>query len=356
MKKAYSEYTLEELKEMTFIQRVMANNWKLEFITLGFTIAFVVLYKAGDVYNQYLTTTYLKSLTDVFKKNFHQYGVSSDALYIKDSSESFSSYATGRVNIAKVNIDIKLKPRHNLFVWILETLLSLFSASVAMPSDKVNIQITPSSDAEFDNFITAIVSKIGMNDYRKFNYFLSLTKTSDSANIPESFVFMSEANEFQDKTLTHELKKSLTLQAASFIRFIAITDQPIERPESISDCAPKRKIIISTSLVSKSDELAQVSDVLGAVFNLVDQMASKKISFKPETLKKVVKTRENEIAKIKKIEDEIKQEELAAEKAKLKRDERTSLRKLSSDEQAKAEKKALEKKQRKAQRKQRVKM
>lgn len=350
------KYTPEEFKEMTLLERIKVSNWSLEYITIGFTVLFVILFKVGDYYNQYLTTSYLKGLSNVFKKNFFQYGVTQDKLYIKDSSENFSSYATGRVNIAKVNIDIRLKPRHNLFVWILETVMSFFTESVVSPDDKATIEIIPSSDASYDNFITAIVSKLGMNDHRKFNYFLSLTKTSDSTKIPESFVFMSEANEFQEKTLTPELKKALTLQAASFLKFVAITDQPVERPETISACAPSRRIIISTELISNAEQLAQLSEILNSIFNLVDQLATQKITFKSEAVKKVVKTRENEIAKIRKVLDEIKEDELAAEKAKLKREERTNLRNLSREEQIKLEKKEAEKRQRKAQRKQRVRM
>ncbi|CAG89799.2 DEHA2F24156p [Debaryomyces hansenii CBS767] len=350
------KFNAAELSEMTLIERLKVHNWGLEYLTLGFTIVFIILFKAGDVYNQYLTTSYLKGLGDVFKKNFFQYGVTEKELYIKDSSEDYSSYATGRINIAKVNIDIKLKPRHNIFVWVLESVMSFFTDSVVYPTDKVNIEITPSPEANLDNFISAVVSKLGMNDFRKFNYFLSLTRTSDSANIPESFVLMSEANEFQEKTLTPELKKALTLQAASFLKFIAITDQPIERPETIAECAPKQRILISTTLTSNGDQLAQLSEILAAIFNLVDQLASKQITFKSDALKKIVKTRELEISKIKKVLDDVKQEELAAEKAKLKRAERTNLRNLSREEQIKLEKKEAEKKQRKAQRKQRVKM
>lgn len=340
---------------MTILERIQANDWKLEYITLAFTAVFVILFKLGDFYNQWLVTNYLKALKGVFTKNFAQYGVSSDgSLYVKDSSESYSSYATGRANIAKVDLTFRLAPRHNSFVWILETLLSIFTESVQAPTDRVDIVITPS--AEYDNFILAIVSKLGMNDFRKFNYYLSLTKTSDSARLPESFVFMSEAAEFQDKTLTEELRQSLKLDTASFLRFIAITDQPTEKPATIPECQPVRRIVVSTKLVTGSDQLAQISKVLNSVFNLVDHLATKKILFKPEALKKIVKTREVEISKIKKIDEEIKAEKLAEEQAKLKKQEQARLRNLSSAEQEKLEKKALEKKQRKAQRKQKLRM
>ncbi|KAK6454386.1 uncharacterized protein RJT20DRAFT_130509 [Scheffersomyces xylosifermentans] len=350
------KYSVEELQAMTIFQRLAVNDWRLEFITLSFITVFVFLFAIGDWYNKRLVVSYLESLRGAFEKNFYQYGVSPKDLYIKDNSESYASYATGRNNIAKVNITIKLKPRHNLFVWVLETVLSFFASSVQLPEDKVDFVITPARSAEYDNFIAAIVSKLGMNEHRKFNYFLSLTKTSDSTNLPESFVYMSEANEFQEKITTPELKKALTLQAASFIKYIAVTDQPVEKPESIQEFLPQRKIIFSTSLVSNSAQLQQIGQILDALFSVVDKLASKEISFKPEALKKVVKTRESEISKIQKIREEIKQEELAAEKAKLRREERDKLRTLSREEQIKAEKKAQEKKQRKQLKKNKVRM
>ncbi|ODV80188.1 DUF1682-domain-containing protein [Suhomyces tanzawaensis NRRL Y-17324] len=354
--KRYAEYTVEELTNLTILQRIQLYDWRVEAVTLLFTIAFVVLYKIGDVYNQSLVTKYLKGLERSFTKNFFQYGVTSDKLYVKDSSENYSSYATGRANIAKVDLTFRLVPRHNIFVWILETVMSFFTENIYAPVDKVEIVITPSKDVQYENFIAAIVSKIGMNDFRKFNYYLSLTKTSDSANLPESFVYMGEANEFQDKITTPELKQALSVQAASFLNYVAFTDQPVERPENLNDLIPKKRVIISTGSISNKDQLNQLNSILDAVFNLIDKLAAKDITFKSEALKKVVKARETEVAKINKAREELKKEELLAEKAKLRKQERDRLRNLSSEEQAKLEKKALEKKQKKQQRKQRVKM
>lgn len=341
---------------MSMIERFKLNSWKLEMVTLGFTIVFVILFKLGDYYNKNLVTKYLNGLSAVFTENFFQYGVNKDTLYVKDSSENYSSYATGRINIAKVNITFRLKPRHNPFVLLLETVFGYFTESVPAPTDKVEIVITPSNDVEYDNFIQAIVSKIGMNDFRKFNYFLSLTRTTDSSLIPQSFVYMSEVNEIQEKLITSELRDSLTLEAASFLKFIAFTDQSSEKPEAIKDLLPRRKIVITTDLIGNKEYLSQLSSILSAVFSIVDKLANKSITFKPETLKKIVKTREIEVAKIQKLFDDAKEQELAEERAKVKQQEKDKLRSLSRDEQIKLEKKALEKKQRKQQKKNRVKM
>lgn len=353
--KGYYEYTLEELKSLTFWERVKINDWRLEFITLTFTIVFVFLFKVGDWYNERLVSTYVKSLSESFSKNFFLYGVSKDQLYIKDSSVNFSSYASGRANIAKVNISFKLQPRHNIFIWIMENLFAMFSESVQPTEDRVDFAITPSYEADYDNFISAIVSKLGMNSYRRYNYFLSLTKTTDSDKLPQSFVFMSEGHEFQEKTYTDKLANALNNDASSYIRYIAFTDQPIERPEKVRECEPHRRIFISTHFPSNKDQYETLNKILDAVFSLVDDLSSKKITFKPEALKKVVKTREHEISKLLKVEEELKQEKIAEEKARLKKQERDRIRSLSKAEQLKHEKKELEKKQRKTQRKQRVK-
>ncbi|CAH6721342.1 UPF0674 endoplasmic reticulum membrane protein [[Candida] jaroonii] len=352
--KAYAQYGLDELNSMTFFERAKLQDWRLELVTLGFTGVFVILFFIGDFYNKSLVTGFLNGINDTLKQNFYQVGVSKDELYIKDSSENYSSYATGRDNISRVNIDIKLRPRHNIFVWFLEGVISFFTEAVKKPIDKVDIVIYPSF--AYDNFISAIVSKLGMNDYRKFNYFLSLTKTSDSAKIPESFVFMSEGNEFQEKILTEKLLSSLDIQAANFIRYFAFTDQSTERPESIEGFAPLRRVVVSLQIPSSKKDYEQVCKLLESIFDIIDKLASKEISFKPESLKKVLKTRENEIEKVQKAMELEKQEIEAEEKAKLKREERDRIRNLSPAEQAKLEKKEQERKQKKLQKKQRVRM
>ena len=346
--------TLEELNAMTLFERVKLRDWRLELFTLGFIVIFIVLFKTGDFYNQSKVTTFLKSVQPTFAKQFFQFGVTPDKLYVKDSSENFSSYATGRLNIAKVDLKFTLAPRQNLFLWIMEHGFSIFTESVPTPQDKVEIVITPSG--KYDNFIASIVSKLGMNDARKLNYFLSLCKTTDSPNLPQSFVYMSEANEFQDKITTTDLRQALTLQSASYVKVIAFTDQAIVKPETLHEFIPQRRVIIELSLTTNKEALKVINNVLDAVFNVVDKLSDQAITFKPETIKKVVKTREFEIEKLKKIEQELQNEKLAEEQARLKREERERMRNMSREEQLRAEQKAQEKRQKKLQKKQRIKM
>lgn len=354
VKRGYLQHSLEELSDMSIWERVKLNDWRLEFYTIGFTVVFAILFKVGDLYNKKLVTGFLNGIKGTLEENFYQVGVFKDALYVKDSPENYSSYATGRENINKINLDFKLRPRNNIFVWFLEGVMSYFTEFVQKPIDKVDIVIQPSF--VYDNFITAVVSKLGMNDYRKFNYFLSLTKTTDSTKLPESFVFMSEASEFQDKVFDGEIAQSLDIEAASYIRYIAFTDQATEKPETTEEFSPYRRIVISLRLPSKKENIAQVSNTLRAIFSVIDQLADKSISFKSESLKKIAKAREGELGKLQKALEVQRLEAEAEEKARLKKEEREKLRNLSPEEQAKIEKKEMERKQKKLQKKQRVRM
>lgn len=350
--KTFHMHTVEELTAMSLFQRFQTHDWRLELFTLTFCVVFAVLYKVGDLYNNSKVTSFLNGVRGVFEKNFALYGVGHKQLYVKDSSENYSSYASGRENISKVNINFRLAPRQNAFLWAMESIMSMFMESVVAPEDRVDIVITPS--VEYEHFITAIVSKLGMNLFRKTNYYLSLTRTNDSSLLPESFVFMSEANEFQEKTFTQQLASSLNLSMGSFLNFIAFTDQPQEKPEVLRDLIPKRRIVISSKAVSGKKQLAELSEVVEAVLDIVDQIAAKQITFKAEAAKKIIKAREVEIEKIRKVQDLVKQEALAEEKAAMKKKEKDEFKKLSRDEQLKAEQKAQDKKLKKAQKKMRV--
>lgn len=334
---------------MTLWQRMKTADWRLELFTLIFTIVFVVFYKGGDLYNYSKVSAFLAGVKDVFEQNFFLFGVGDGKLYVKDSSESYSAYASGRENIAKVNIQFRLAPRQNIFIWGMEALFGFFTDSVPPPEDRVDIVVTPSVD--YENFITAVVSKLGMNEYRKLNYYLSLTKTSDSPLLPESFVFMSENNEYQEKTFTDKFAASLKLPMATWLRYVAFTDQPVEKPEAIRDLLPVRRVVISAKLATGKEELAQLSELLAAVFDIIDQIASGEITFRNGAALKIVRAREAEIAKIKKNEELAKEEQLAEERAKIKKQERDAYRQLSREEQLKQDKKAQEKKQRKMQKK-----
>ncbi|ODQ82487.1 hypothetical protein BABINDRAFT_5446 [Babjeviella inositovora NRRL Y-12698] len=352
--KHYSNYTLEELQAFSFLERVTLYDWRIESFTVTFTVVFVGLFFFGNRYNQSLVTTWLEKHRALLQAQFFQVGVHRDELYVRDDAENYSSYATGRANIAALNIQFRLKPRHNVFIFVIETIMSYFVDAVPTPLDRVEIKITPGPDANVDAFIWALVSKNGMNDHRAHNYFLSLTRTTESTDLPQEYVYMSESPEFN--TLAAGLKKVLP-GASRFFRFLAVTDQAQERPQALVDLVSQPKIVLSMTVPTSQKDLDASVELLGATLSLADTLASKEGKFRADVLKKILKTRDNEVAKILKIQEDIKNEELTDKRIREKREARDKLKQLSPEEQAKheeKERKKEEKKMKKKQKKQRV--
>lgn len=284
----------------------------------------------------------MKKHEGVLKNQFYQVGVSPDSLIIEDNPESFASYATGRVNIAQFEIRFTLQPRHNLFLYFMEVVLSFFFTSIVKPEDRVDIAVTldkPASE-KLEQYIWAIVNKDNMNKYRELNYYLSLTRTTDSDKLPLQFVFMSEAPELNTTLYSEEMNKAL-LSSAKVLRFMAVTDQSQEKPLLIAETRPNKRFILQLNFPGSSSEVEGSKLLLEAFIQFIDRAVKKEI--KPETVKKVLKVRDAEIKKIQK-----KNEELAKEADELLRAEKR--RNMTEEQQKKLEKK----KQKKLMRLQRV--
>ena len=155
-------------------------------------------------------------------------------------------YATGRQNIARVNIKISLYKRYNPLSWIGETLLSFFFDTFTAPSERVEITAYafdgkekslisqqadgPVKDSTYDGFVWAVVHKDKMKDLRDGRYDLSLTATRDHAKLPDWATVMSESAEVTDAMLTPELVKAVN-EAGEDLEALIVSDQPIDAPK-----------------------------------------------------------------------------------------------------------------------------
>lgn len=329
---------------MTIFQRVRAYDWKMEMTVGGFVLGYCVLYFLGSSYNKRLVSNWVQTHQEVFSEQFAQVGCDGENVVIKDDNENFTFFASGRLNIASFVANFKLKPRHDFFVWVLESLMSFFFESIKFPQDTVDItvKLDPEALAKTDDFIWAIVSKEGMSDIRNAHYYLSLTKTTDSPRLPNSFVFMTEASDATDVVFKNHLAEALEL-SKDCVKLLAVTDQPSDKPESVSDCEPVTHFVLNCKLSTGADSAKLIKSFL----TFIDQVANSKGKLKAETYKRIKKTRESEISKIVKIKEQLMREELEEKKLEAQKKARDSLRNLSPEEQKKLEKKQAEKKQRK---------
>ncbi|KAM7197041.1 Protein of unknown function (DUF1682) domain containing protein [Naviculisporaceae sp. PSN 640] len=269
----------------------------------------------------------------------------------------FATYATGRANVAFLDVKLTLKKRFNPLTALFENVFAFFFESfgdsadvmeaILYPFDGREAQIVPgppgSSElrkdgkTSYDGFVWAIVHKERMKQVREDRYDVSLTYTKDHPKLPSWLTVMSESAEITDLLLTPELINAATAAGDDF-EYLIVSDQPLEKPTTIEETTPRKRIFLKYRLPSSND-YSNLLPVFTYFLRITDQLVSS-AKFRPEVLRKVKSVRDDAIRQIQKAAEDEKAEErkLAQEKAKkAKRD--AELKALD----AKAQKKYLEK-------------
>ncbi|KAK8155079.1 hypothetical protein IWX90DRAFT_489890 [Phyllosticta citrichinensis] len=274
----------------------------------------------------------------------------------------YQSYATGRQNIAFVDVKLSMFKRYNPLVRYGEAAASFFFDSVSAPVERMEATaytfdgkestLAPGAakvpNSTFDGFVFAIVHKDLMKRLRDDRYDLSLTTTKDHPKLPMWYTVMSESAEITDAMLTPELLKVVE-QAGDALEALVISDQPMDRPKKLDETNPRKRVTLSLTLPSNGDYSATLP-LFSFFLRLPDQLASS-AHFRPEALRRVRQTREDEVRKLRKLDDEGRAEErrLEAEKQK-KADRERKLKNMSADDQRKYLEKEREKNLRRSQR------
>lgn len=167
------------------------------------------------------------------------------------SPQDYSTYATGRQNVAFLDVDIRLLKRYNPLALAINYVFSLFFDTVSAPTERMQAILYPfdgrenltvpgqtpgahelrkDSKSTYDNFVWAIVNKETMKSLRDDRYDVSITSTKDSPKLPNWATVMSESAEVTDFLLTSELIKAVEV-AGDLLEHLIITDQPIDQPQ-----------------------------------------------------------------------------------------------------------------------------
>jgi len=175
--------------------------------------------------------------------------VPEDMLREKSKGE-YTTYATGRQNVAWLDIKITLYPRYNPFKWFGEVLLSFFFDTMPAPVERLEAtaycfdgrekSLVPSptqggsgpasKDSTYDGFVWAVVHKDKMKQLRNDRYDVSLTSTKDHPKLPTWATVMSESAEVTEALLTPDLIKAIT-DAGEDLEALIVTDQGIDAPK-----------------------------------------------------------------------------------------------------------------------------
>lgn len=338
----------EELKG-----RVVSRDWRGEAIISCLAFATFALYFIGLYINQNKLNKWIKFQTDSLKENqFALVGFGDGKLYIQDDDQHFTSYASGRINIAKFVMNITLEARQNITMWLMENVFSFFFTTLDPSADEVTINVELHKDIEIDPFIFAICNKDNMDKYRNDNYFLSLTRTVDSNKIPSDYVFMSESPELNDLFINEEFT-NLLKKSNNLLKYIAFTDQPEAHPFALSETQSKFRAILKINLQSDKKSLEVTKELIDKFISIIDFICSSKFKLRTELLKKIKKVRDQEHTKLEKLIEKDKKEQLEEKKLEELKKQKEELKNKNPKEYERMEKKLKDKQQRKLLKKQR---
>ncbi|KAK5990171.1 UPF0674 endoplasmic reticulum membrane C2G5.01-like protein [Cladobotryum mycophilum] len=349
-------------------ERHSLSEFKTEGVILLVSAIIFFLHIIGARTNRSKAKQWIKAHASAMKNEFASVGFrgvpTADAefdpsAFLKEKSLfEYASYATGRQNVAFMDVKITLAKRFNPIIHYAETLAAILSDSFSMPQEAVEATIYPFDGKEdltdgkstFDGFVWAIVNKDAMQQLRSDRYDLSLTATKDNSKLPNWLTIMSENAEITETFLTQELI-DVVKAAGEVFDYLVISDQPVDKPITIEETIPRKRLFLKYRLPS-SHSYESLLPLFSYFMRLPDALVQL-AHFRPEVLKRVRATREQMIAQIKKVAEEEKNEERAAEKEKLKKAKRDAeLKGLD----AKAQKKYLEKEKEKELRKSQKKM
>lgn len=167
------------------------------------------------------------------------------------SKDVYLGYATGRQNVAFVDIKLSLYKRYNPLALFGDVVLGFFFDSMPSPTEKVELtaysfdgkegQVVPrikgeeverkGRDSTYDGFVWAVVHKDSMKRLRDERYDISLTSTKDHAKLPSWATVMSESAEITETLLTADLVKAIEA-CGEELESLIVTDMPEDAPKT----------------------------------------------------------------------------------------------------------------------------
>jgi hypothetical protein len=279
-----------------------------------------------------------------------------DMLKEKTAAE-FQTYATGRQNTAFVDFKLQLYKRYNPIIMAGEYIAALFFDSFSTPVERMEAiayafdgkekDFVPpgvpgweevekprsTGGSAYDGFVFAVVNKMAMRRLRDERYDISLTYTKDHPKLPNWVTVMSESAEVTDTMLTKDMIAAIE-QAGDAVQYLIISDQPVDKPTTLDETIPKKRIHLSLKFPSNGD-YSSTLPLFQAFLRLPDHLAQN-AHFRPEVKRKITSTREAEIKKLKKVGDEEAEEQRRTLSEKMKKEERDrKLKGMSAEEQRK---------------------
>ncbi|OLY83669.1 UPF0674 endoplasmic reticulum membrane protein [Smittium mucronatum] len=246
-----------------------------------------------------------------------------------DSPSDVLIYASGRRNCSSLQGHIQLKSRQDL--------VSLANDFLADNEEKISFEIILDQN-KAAGFVFGIVPKQKTKVVLQERFDIStFTNVLNTDKIDPKLAVFSESSEATNLVLSSGLSK-YTNPNTGLITELFISDQPDKKPDELD--FPRRKRLIASIKIPKLDEsgIPQLVDNIEFVFYLIDYICQS-VSLRPETLKKLEKSRSAAYKDLQRKEDLKKQEEAAKASALKRKIELESIERLPIEQRRKAEEK-----------------
>jgi hypothetical protein len=182
---------------------------------------------------------------------FKQGDLTPEEVLKENSPAEFVSYATGRGNVAFLDVKITLAKRFNPFFMFAENVVGFFVDSMPatqesvvatafafdgkekdlIPVAKGEGAVKPGGNSGYDGFVWAVVHKDAMKQLREDRYDISLTSTKEHQRLPAWASVMSENAEITETLLTPELAKAIE-EAGDDLVALIVSDQSEIKPKT----------------------------------------------------------------------------------------------------------------------------
>jgi hypothetical protein len=160
------------LENLKFWRRFTWRDFYFEYATLALIAVYYALHTYGRKKNTRLAQRWIKANHNTLSSQFSQFGVPSvDGRVVPlshDGGGVYESYATGRIGIQRLWVEIDLKSRHDFVAWIVESVGGLFFEGFGGGGDTVEVTIEPS--AEWEGFVWGVVRKGKMRKLKESRY------------------------------------------------------------------------------------------------------------------------------------------------------------------------------------------
>lgn len=133
---------------------------------------YYLLHTLGRRRNQRLAQNWVRANRPLLTNEFAQFGIPSTEGSVvplsHDGAGVYESYATGRININRLWIEIKTVTRHDVVAWVIESVGGFLFESFAGEGDSVEITVEP--NVAWEGFTWGVVKRGRMRRLKEDRY------------------------------------------------------------------------------------------------------------------------------------------------------------------------------------------